>query len=29
VPIVSFTSGDFSYHDHFDWPYEVDSYQPR
>jgi Tol biopolymer transport system component len=28
VPIVSFTSGDFSYYDHFDWPYEVDWLQP-
>ena len=29
VPIVSFTSEDVSYYDHFDWPYEVDWYQPR
>lgn len=29
VPILSFTSDDFSYYDHFDWPYEIDSYQPR
>jgi Tol biopolymer transport system component len=28
VPVVSFTSQDFSYYDHFDWPYEVDWYQP-
>jgi hypothetical protein len=28
VPIVSFTSGDFSYYDHFDWPYEIDWFQP-
>jgi hypothetical protein len=29
VPIVSFTSDDFSYYDHFDWPYEIDWHQPR
>jgi len=29
VPIVSFTSDDFSYYDHFDWPEEIDWYQPR
>jgi hypothetical protein len=29
VPIVSFTSDDFSYYDHFDWPNEIDWYQPR
>jgi hypothetical protein len=29
VPIVTFTSDDFSYYDHFDWPYEIDWYQPR
>jgi len=28
VPVVSFTSGDFSYYDHFDWPTEIDWYQP-
>jgi Tol biopolymer transport system component len=28
VPVLSFTSGDFSYYDHFDWPTEVDWYQP-
>lgn len=28
VPVVSFTSGDISYYDHFDWPYEIDWYQP-
>jgi Tol biopolymer transport system component len=29
VPILDFSSGDFSYYDHFDWPYEIDWYQPR
>ncbi len=29
VPIVSFSSQEVSYYDHFDWPYEVDWYQPR
>lgn len=29
VPIVHFTSGDFSYYDHFDWPDEIDWYQPH
>jgi hypothetical protein len=29
VPILDFTSGDFSYYDHFDWPREIDWYQPR
>ena len=28
VPVLSFTSGDFSYYDHFDWPTEIDWYQP-
>ncbi len=28
VPVFSFTSGDFSYYDHFDWPTEIDWYQP-
>jgi hypothetical protein len=28
VPVLSFTSGDFSYYDHFDWPAEIDWYQP-
>ncbi|MGO9884152.1 MAG: hypothetical protein ACLPV4_14170 [Solirubrobacteraceae bacterium] len=28
VPVFSFTSGDFSYYDHFDWPKEIDWYQP-
>ncbi len=28
VPMLSFTSGDFSYYDHFDWPTEIDWYQP-
>jgi len=23
IPIISFTSGDFSYYDHYEWPYEV------
>jgi Tol biopolymer transport system component len=27
VPVLSFTSGDFSYYDHFDWPTEIDWYQ--
>ena len=27
VPIISFTSDDISYYDHFDWPYEIDWYQ--
>jgi hypothetical protein len=29
IPIVSFTSDDFSYYDHFDWPYEIAWNQPR
>jgi WD40-like Beta Propeller Repeat len=29
VPVVSFTSDDFSYYDHFDWPEEIDWYQPH
>jgi Tol biopolymer transport system component len=29
VSVVRFTSDDFSYYDHFDWPEEVDWYQPR
>jgi Tol biopolymer transport system component len=29
APIVSFTSDDFSYYDHFDWPDEIDWYQPH
>lgn len=28
IPIISFTSGDISYYDHFDWPYEIDWYRP-
>ena len=28
VPVFSFTSGDFSYYDHFEWPTEIDWYQP-
>jgi hypothetical protein len=28
VPVSSFTSGDFSYYDHFEWPTEIDWYQP-
>ena len=28
VPAFSFTSGDFSYYDHFEWPTEIDWYQP-
>jgi WD40-like Beta Propeller Repeat len=28
VPVVDFASGDFSYYDHFEWPYELDWYQP-
>jgi Tol biopolymer transport system component len=28
VPILQFTSADFSYYDHFDWPEEIDWYQP-
>jgi hypothetical protein len=28
VPLVAFTSNDFSYYDHFDWPSEIDWYQP-
>jgi hypothetical protein len=28
VPIIGFTSDDFSYYDHFDWPGEIDWYQP-
>ena len=28
VPVFSFTSGDFSYYDHFDSPTEIDWYQP-
>jgi hypothetical protein len=27
IPILDFTSGDFSYYDHFDWPYEIDWHQ--
>ncbi len=27
VPLVDFTSGDISYYDHFEWPYELDWYQ--
>ncbi|HTX08974.1 MAG TPA: hypothetical protein VME22_10210 [Solirubrobacteraceae bacterium] len=27
--LVAFTSEDFSYYDHFDWPQEIDWYQPR
>ncbi|HET8980999.1 MAG TPA: hypothetical protein VFN87_22790 [Solirubrobacteraceae bacterium] len=29
VPVLSFTSSDFSYYDHFNWPAEIDWYQPR
>jgi WD40-like Beta Propeller Repeat len=29
IPVVSFTSQDFSYYDHFDWPYELDWSKPR
>jgi hypothetical protein len=29
VSIIEFTSDDFSYYDHFDWPDEIDWYQPR
>jgi Tol biopolymer transport system component len=29
VPVIDFTSNDFSYYDHFDWPDEIDWYQPR
>jgi len=29
IPIVSFTSDDFSYYDHFSWPYEIDWQQPQ
>jgi Tol biopolymer transport system component len=29
VPIVAFTSSDFSYYDHFNWPEEIDWYQSR
>lgn len=28
IPVLSFTSTDFSYYDHFDWPAETDWYQP-
>ena len=28
IPILSFSSGDFSYYDHFDWPYEIAWYDP-
>ena len=28
VPVFSFTSGDVSYYDHFDWPTQIDWYQP-
>jgi hypothetical protein len=28
VPILDFSSGDFSYYDHFDWPSEIDWHQP-
>jgi hypothetical protein len=28
VPVFSFTSADFSYYDHFDWPTEIDWHQP-
>ena len=28
VLVFSFTSGDFSYYDHFAWPTEIDWYQP-
>lgn len=28
VPLLSFTSNDSSYYDHFEWPTEVDWYQP-
>ena len=24
IPVLSFTSGDFSYYDHFEWPTEID-----
>ena len=27
IPVISFTSGDISYYDHFDWPYEIDWYR--
>jgi len=27
VPILDFSSGDFSYYDHFDWPSEIDWYR--
>jgi dipeptidyl aminopeptidase/acylaminoacyl peptidase len=29
VSVIHFTSNDFSYYDHFDWPDEIDWYQPR
>jgi len=29
VSLVHFTSNDFSYYDHFNWPDEIDWYQPR
>jgi hypothetical protein len=29
VPVIDFTSHDFSYYDHFRWPEEIDWYQPR
>ena len=28
VPLVAFSSNDFSYYDHFDWPSEIDWYLP-
>ena len=29
IPIIDFTSDDFSFYDHFDWPDEIDWYQAR
>ncbi len=29
VQIINFTSNDFSFYDHFRWPYEIDWFQPR
>jgi len=29
VPVIHFTSNDLSYYDHFDWPEEIDFYQPH
>jgi hypothetical protein len=29
VPVINFTSNDFSYYDHFDWPDQIDWSQPR